>query len=51
MGFLQRLQVKADNRNEKGSGNEDTFPLPPERRTFGPWEFVCPQHVLFISLY
>ncbi|PNS14447.1 Thiamine transporter isoform D [Sphaceloma murrayae] len=40
--LLRRLEV----RQEKGDGDEnthanfDTAPLPPERRTFGPWEFV-----------
>lgn len=39
--LLQKLEVKSSNEsNEKGDGNEDTYPLPPARRTFGPWEFV-----------
>ncbi|KAF2122696.1 uracil permease [Lophiotrema nucula] len=45
MGTLNRLgnllEVKHDKiQSENASGNEDTYPLPPERRTFGPWEFV-----------
>lgn len=41
MGILKYFEVKRpDHRHEEGNGNEDTFPLPSERRTFGPWEFV-----------
>jgi cytosine/uracil/thiamine/allantoin permease len=39
--LLPHLEAKrANTYEEKSNGNEDTFPLPPERRTFGPWEFV-----------
>ncbi|CAO2653150.1 Nn.00g025610.m01.CDS01 [Neocucurbitaria sp. VM-36] len=38
--LLKLIEVKPDGRSTKGQGNEDTLPLPPYRRTFGPHEFV-----------
>ncbi|KAF2219387.1 NCS1 nucleoside transporter [Elsinoe ampelina] len=46
MGRFSALVSKLEVKREKGDGsstthaNFDTAPLPPERRTFGPWEFV-----------
>jgi NCS1 family nucleobase:cation symporter-1 len=43
MSKIKSLVRKLEIKQEAGTdhrGNHDTFPLPPERRTFGPWEFV-----------
>ncbi|KAL1891417.1 hypothetical protein Sste5346_007680 [Sporothrix stenoceras] len=38
--FLKRLQVDVKEDGQAGLSNEDTKPLPPSRRTYGPWSFV-----------
>ncbi|KEF60185.1 uncharacterized protein A1O9_05035 [Exophiala aquamarina CBS 119918] len=39
--FVRRIEVKReDGGPNDAKANFDTLPLPPERRTFGPWEFV-----------
>ncbi|CAK7200852.1 hypothetical protein SEUCBS139899_003551 [Sporothrix eucalyptigena] len=40
MNFLKRLQVDVQEDHQVGLSNEDTKPLPPSRRTYGPWSFV-----------
>lgn len=37
---VKALEVKSHDNTHVSAINEDTRPLPPERRTFGPWEFV-----------
>ncbi|KAK4549656.1 hypothetical protein LTR36_004957 [Oleoguttula mirabilis] len=40
MSLLQRLQVDVTENEDSSISNKDTMPLPPSRRTYGPWTFV-----------